>query len=196
VLADQLAIAVQNARLLRDSQEALMLARKATGDISQAGWQSLLRNVDRLGYVSMMNGEVAPASSEVETNMQRALLEGESVLSADQRTLNIPVSIRGQTVATMRLVKPADAEPWSADEIEDIEALSAQLSNTLDSARLYQDAQRRATRERAISEITTNIGANTDVEAILRTTVMELGRQLSGAKVAVELSTETEQEGS
>jgi GAF domain-containing protein len=173
-----------------------MLARKATGDISQAGWQSLLRNVDRLGYVSMMNGEVAPASSEVETNMQRALLEGESVLSADQRTLNIPVSIRGQTVATMRLVKPADAEPWSADEIEDIEALSAQLSNTLDSARLYQDAQRRATRERAISEITTNIGANTDVEAILRTTVMELGRQLSGAKVAVELSTETEQEGS
>jgi GAF domain-containing protein len=196
VLADQLAIAVQNARLLRDSQEALMLARKATGDISQAGWQSLLRNVPGLGYVSMMNGEVSPASSEVETNMQRALLEGESVLSADQRTLNIPVSIRGQTIATMRLVKPSNAEPWSTDEIEDIEALSAQLSNTLDSARLYQDAQRRAMRERAISEMTTNIGANTDVEAILRTTVMELGRQLSGTKVAVELGAEVEQEES
>ena len=46
VLADQLAIAVQNARLLRDSQEALMLAHKATGDTSQKGWQSLLRDVD------------------------------------------------------------------------------------------------------------------------------------------------------
>lgn len=196
VLADQLAIAVQNARLLRDSQEALMLARKATGDISQAGWQSLLQNVDGLGYVSLMNGEVAPVPNELDTTMQRTLLDGEGVLSADQKTLNMPISVRGQTVATMRLVKPFDAEPWAPDEIEDIEALSAQLGNTLDSARLYQEAQRRATRERAISEITTNIGASTDMEAILRTAVMELGRQLSGVKVAVELSADIEQEGS
>jgi len=196
VLADQLAIAVQNARLLRDSQEALMLARKATGDISQAGWQSMLRNVDGLGYASLMNGEVVQTSNELEANMQRALLEGESVLSADQKTLNMPISVRGQTVATMRLVKPSDAEPWTPDEIEDIEALSAQLSNTLDSARLYQESQRRATRERAISEMTTNIGASPDIEAILRTAAMELGRQLSGAKVAVELNTAIEQEGS
>ncbi|MBN1449955.1 MAG: GAF domain-containing protein [Anaerolineales bacterium] len=196
VLADQLAIAVQNARLLRDSQEALMLARKATGDISQTGWQSLLQNVDGLGYVSLMNGEVVPASNELEANMQRALLEGESVLNADQKTLNMPISVRGQTVATMRLVKPTDAASWTPDEIEDIEALSAQLSNTLDSARLYQEAQRRAARERAIGEMTTNIGASTDIEAILRTAAMELGRQLSGTKVAVELSTEIEQEES
>lgn len=194
VLADQLAIAVQNARLLLSSQEALMLARKTTGDISHSGWQSLLQDIDGLGYISLINGEVTQVSDDLDTTTQRALLEGESVLSADNRTLSMPVSVRGQIVATMRLVKPSASERWMPDEIEDIRALAAQISNTLDSARLYEDAQRRAARERAISEITTNIGSRTDVEAILRTTVSELGRQLSGTKVTVELSTEVEQE--
>ena len=179
VLADQLAIAVQNAHLLRDSQEALMLARKATGDISQAGWQSLLQSVDGLGYVSLMNGEIAQPSTELDTTMQRALLEGESVLSADQRTLNVPISVRGQTIATMRLVKPSMSEPWTSDEIEDIKTLSVQLSNTLDSARLYQEAQHRAAREQAIGEISAQISAASEVETILQTAAEELGRRLS-----------------
>ena len=194
VLADQLSIAVQNARLLLNSQEALMLARKTTGDISQLGWQSLLQNIDGMGYISLMNGEVTQVSDNLDTTTQRALIDGESMLSADNRTLSMPISVRGQLVATMRLVKSSVSEPWTPDEIEDIRALAAQISNTLDSARLYQDAQRRAARERAISKITTNIGASTDVEAILQTTVTELGRQLSGTKVTVELSTEVEQE--
>jgi GAF domain-containing protein len=179
VLADQLAIAVQNAHLLRDSQEALMLARKATGDISQAGWQSLLQSVDGLGYVSLINGEVAQPSTELDTTMQRALLEGESVLSADQRTLNVPISVRGQTIATMRLVKPSMSEPWTSDEIEDIKTLSVQLSNTLDSARLYQEAQHRAAREQAIGELSAQISAASEVETILQTAAEELGRRLS-----------------
>ena len=196
VLADQLAIAVQNARLLRDSQEALTLAQKATSDTSQTGWQSLLQSVDGLGYASLMNGEVIPASNEMEANMKHALLEGESVLSPDQKTLNMPIIVRGQTIATMRLVKPSDAGLWTLNEIEDIERLSAQLSNTLDSARLYQEAQRRAARERTISEMATNIGASIEMETILRTAVSELGRQINGAKVAIELSSEAEQEAS
>ena len=181
VLADQLAIAVQNARLLRDSQEALMLARKATGDISQAGWQSLLRNIDGTGYVGMMSGEVVPASKVLDAKIQHALLDGERVLSDDQKTLNIPISVRGQTIATMRLVKPSEAGPWTSDEINEIEVLSAQLSNTLDSARLYREAQQRAAREQAIGELSAQISTASEVETILQTVAEELGRRLPGA---------------
>jgi GAF domain-containing protein len=111
--------------------------------------------------------------------MQRALLEGESVLSADKRTLNMPICVRGKTIATMRLVKPSTSEPWTSDEIEDIKTLSVQLSNTLDSARLYQEAQHRAAREQAISEISAQISAASEVETILQTAAEELGRRLS-----------------
>jgi GAF domain-containing protein len=47
ILADQLAIAVQNARLLRDTQEALFTARKATGETSRKGWQEVFKNLWR-----------------------------------------------------------------------------------------------------------------------------------------------------
>jgi GAF domain-containing protein len=179
VLADQLSIAVQNARLLLNSQEALMLARKTTGDISQLGWQSLLQNIDGMGYISLMNGEVTQVSDNLDTTTQRALLDGESVLSADNRTLSMPISVRGQLVATMRLVKPSASEPWMPEEIEDIKTLAAQLSNTLDSARLFREAQRRAVREQAIGEISAQISSASEVEAILQTAAEEIGRHLS-----------------
>jgi len=187
VLADQLATAVQNAHLLRDSQEALMLARKATGDVSQQGWKSLLQNIDSLGYVSLLSGEVAPVTENLDTDTKHALRKGESLLSVDQRTLNMPVSVRGQTIAMMRLAKSSDSEPWSPDEIADVESLSNQISNALDGARLYSDVQRSAALEQTAGDISTKIGAASDMDAILRIAVEELGRNLSETEVILEI---------
>lgn len=196
ILADQIATAVQNARLLRDTQEALFAARKATAEASQQGWQALLNDTGMSGYVSLIHGDIVQASGELDTGTRQALSKGHYVLSEDQYTISVPVITRGQTIGMLRLTKPSHTEPWTPDEIADIETLSDQISNALDSARLYNDAQRRAIRERTISEVTTNIGTSTDIEGILRTAVAELGRQISGAKVAVELSTLMEQEES
>ena len=196
VLADQLATAVQNAKLLRDLQEALTLAHKATSDVSREGWKTLLQKDDGLGYVSSLGGDVIPVSKNLNPETKRALDKGESMLNADQRTLNMPVNVRGQIIAMMRLTKSTDSDPWLPDEIADVELLSNQISNALDGARLYSDVQRRAALEQAVGEISSKIGAKTKIDAIMRSTVQELGRQISGAKIAVELSTETEQDGS
>lgn len=194
ILADQLATAVQNARMLRETQEALFAAKKATGEVSQRGWQTLLQDINTAGYISLTHGEVIPATEKLKGNIEQDLNNGYYVVSTDQHTISIPIITRDQTIGMLRLTKPLSAEPWTPDEIADIESLSDQISNALDSARLYNEAQRRATRERTISEITTNIGASADIEAIMRAAVAELGRQISEAKVAIELSTEIEQE--
>ena len=187
LLADQLAIAVQNARLHRDSQEALMLARKATRDVSQESWNTLIQNIDKLGYVSSIDGELALSTNEMDANTNRALLNGESLLSEDQHELSVPISVRGQTVAMIRLVKSPDSESWSPDEIESIEQLSNQISNAIESARLYNDAQRRAARERVIGDISASISTFSDIDGILRTAVQQLGHRLGGAEVVLEL---------
>lgn len=194
ILADQIATAVQNARLLRDTQEALFAARKATAEASQQGWQALLNYTGMSGYVSLIHGDIVQVNGELDTGIRQALSRGHYILSEDQYTISVPVITRGQTIGMLRLTKPSHTEPWTPDEIADIEALSDQISNALDSARLYNDAQRRAIREHMISEITTNIGTSTEIEGILRTAVAELGRQIGGAKIAVELGTAMEQE--
>jgi len=190
VLADQLATAVQNANLLRDTREALMLARKTTIEISRQGWKSLLQKNNISGYVSVMGNEVTPVSEDLDTNAENVLRKGESVLSPDKRTLSVPISARGKTIGTMRLVKPSTSEPWVPDEIADVELLSNQISNALDSARLYSDIQRSAALEQAVGAISSKISAKTKIDAIMRSTVQELGRQLDDTEIVLELETD------
>ncbi len=59
----------------------------------------------------------------------------------------------------------------------------------LENARLVQSAQRRAARERAIGDISTKIGAVSNLESILQVAVEELGRKIGGAtEVSLEIT--------
>ena len=189
VLADQLATAVQNARLLRDTREALIAARKATGDASQISWRSLLQEVDIPGYIGMEHGEIAKTTDGLDRATRLALEKGELLFSADQKTISVPIISRGQTIGMMRLAKPDHAKPWTTDELTDVEQLSYQISNALDSARLYGEAQQRSYYEQAIREIATSISSASEMETILQTAVEELGRHLNGPKgVTIEMT--------
>ena len=190
ILADQLATAVQNAHMLQETQEALFAARKATSEISQRGWQSLLQTTETTGYIGLSHGEVISTSSALDTNTKQALIFGNYVISEDQHTISVPIITRGQTIGMLRLVKPSHTELWSPDEIADVESLSDQISNALESARLFNDAQRRAMREQIIGEISTSVNSSTDMADILRSAVQELGSKLGGTEVTLELGLE------
>jgi GAF domain-containing protein len=55
--------------------------------------------------------------------------------------------------------------------------------------RLLDETQRRATRERLVSEITAKVRASMDVDTILQTAVRELGAALGTDRAFVQLST-------
>jgi GAF domain-containing protein len=90
----------------------------------------------------------------------------------------------------LRLTKPPHTEPWTSEEISDIESLSDQISSTLDSARLYNEAQQRAAREQTIGEITTSITAVTEIDDIIRETVTQLGKALQDSDVTLRINTQ------
>lgn len=72
-----------------------------------------------------------------------------------------------------------------------VHEVAAQVALALENARLLEDAQMRASRERSLGEIATRISAGVDVEAILRTTVQEIGKILGDSEIAVQLNTES-----
>ena len=190
ILADQLAIAMQNARLLRDTQEALFTARKATIDMSKQGWQEMLKNVGAIGYIGLAHGEIVQATGILDDNISQALKIGNNVISEEQHTIRIPVITHGQTIAMLRLTKPLHAEPWTREEISDVKSIADQISSTLDSARLYNEAQQRAAREQTIGEITTSITAAAEFDDIIRETVTQLGKALQNTDVTLRINTE------
>jgi GAF domain-containing protein/HAMP domain-containing protein len=193
VLADQLATAVQNARMLRDTQEALITARKATGEVSKRGWHTLLQDSEMYGYISQTHGELVQIKDSLDEKTKSDLKISGPIFSEDRRTVTLPIVVRGQTTAMMRLAKPSHIEPWTSDEITDIELLATQISNALESARLFSDAQRRAAQEEAIGEVTAKISATSSIDAILRSTVQELGHRLGDTELVLELETDQDE---
>jgi GAF domain-containing protein/HAMP domain-containing protein len=190
ILADQLAIAVQNARMLKDTQEALFAARKATGEKSQKGWQILFKEVGAAGYVGLSDGEIVRSTGKVDDYTKQVLSAGNHLASNDQHTINIPIILRSQIIGMLRLTKPPHTAPWTPEEISDMESLSDQISSTLESARLYNEAQRRAAIEQTIGEITSSIASATDTDQIIRETVTHLGKVLQDSDVTLRINTQ------
>lgn len=183
VVADQLAVAIQNARLLEEQQSALEAARRAYREISQESWESFLERRKTIGYVASAES-TRTANQEMTPEMQSALEKEQLVLEND--TLSLPIKIRTNTTGVLRLKKGADTF-WKTREIEFIRDVAEQLSQTLEAARLYNETQQRAERERLTSEIVNRIRTTNDPQSILKTALSELRQALGVRQAAVVL---------
>jgi GAF domain-containing protein len=187
VLAEQLAVAIQNANLLRETEKALESARMGYGEMSREAWGKILREQPRIGFLSTPPGTTQMHSEVVEANIAKAFETGDVVLGADNLTISVPIRIRGQSVGAIRLKKSEIAEAWTQDETNLAIALSDQLSGALESARLYNESQQRAARETLVSDISAQISTSSHTEAIIRETVQELGQAIGKVSVTFQL---------
>ncbi len=186
VLADQVAVAIENARLFTENQEALELARRAYSDFSQASWGELLRARPQLGFRSTELRDLIPVSEEWSEDLLQVSEKGESV-QIDPHTLAIPIVLRDQVLGVVRLTKAEETPPWSEEEIQLMDTLIEQLEIALESARLFSDTRRRAERERLVTEITTKIRSTTDPQSMLETAVRELRNALGSRRAQIVL---------
>jgi len=105
----------------------------------------------------------------------------------DEFSLNIPLRLRGQTIGNFKLTATDPDRRWTEDELAIAQAAAERTTLTLETARLLEESQRRAARERTIGEISTTVSSSTNMEEILRSAVQELGRRMGGAEVVLEL---------
>jgi GAF domain-containing protein len=187
LLADQIAIAIESAQLFAQSQEALAAELRAYGTVSREAWREMARAKGTaeggLHFLSDAPGVIRPASGEKPAVMQQARQTGRAVKEANS-TLAVPIQIReGVSIGALRLNKSA----WTEDEIALVETLTEQLGAALESARLYQETQRREARERITREITEDIRRSVEMEVILKSAVSNLGEALGVPRTYVRL---------
>jgi len=196
-MADQVAVALDNARLFTASQEALETTRRAYGELSRELWSELLHARPDLGYRSDARS-VTAAEHIWRPEMEQALRKGQTVqgssLSAagsepgERQPLAVPIKVRGEVIGVLDTYKPGEAGAWTREEIALLEAMVDQLGVALDSARLYQDSQRRAARERIVGEVTQRMRGTLDVDTVLRTAADEMYQALELDEIVIRLA--------
>lgn len=188
-LADQIAVAIENAQLLAESEASLKAMRRAYGEVSREAWQELLSRETELS--ARYDPERILASEDTwYTWMERAIQEDRSITDTDGKdnVLAVPLKVRGQVIGVLDAHKPVDGKEWTSEQVELMEALSEQLGTALESARLYEDAQRRAVREQILSEISGRMRETLDIKRILQTTVSEVRESLDLEEAEIYLS--------
>ncbi len=167
-MANQVAIALENARLFRETQEALRELRTSQQiQLSQA-WSEAL---------------------DAEGNLEFSM--GEKLDSKDSETgaLNVPLALRDQIIGEISLEGNDD---WTDDDQSWVEAVATQAALAIENARLLDESQRVALQERLVAEITGKIWSSTTIDGILQTAISELGRTLSASEATITLNTNEE----
>ena len=194
VLADSVAVAIQNTRLVQQLQERLETERRLYGEITKDAWTTLLgRKSFTPAFSSNESGTHATSAALTPTGRQ-ALSRGITVIGnsdteKNQYPIAVPVKVRGgTTIAVVETQKPKSAGPWTKEEITILESVSDDLAIALENARLVEETQRKAQRDRIAAELATKIWASSDVENILQTAVRELGSALQVSRGTIQLT--------
>ncbi len=191
-LADQVALAISNARLFRQVQESLEAERQAYGEIGRQAWLQLIRAQPELAIRRDETG-ISTTLTWLDDEVEQALKTGQVITGSDGATsLAVPVRVRGQVIGAIDAHKPQDAGGWTGDQIALLETLAQQLGDALEGARLYQEARRREARERLIGEIAARMRETLDVETVLKIAAHEIGQAMKLAALDVCLSVEEE----
>ena len=173
ILTDQVAIAIQNARSFEHSHQAVQEVEAAYRQMTGQVWRQVASRKKVIGY-------------EYDGATPKPITEK----SKNDLSLNIPLLLRGQTIGNFKLIAPEPDRRWTEDELTIAQAVAERTVLTLETARLLEESQQRAARERTIGEISTSISSSTDMEEILRNAVQELGRRMGGAEVVLELGSD------
>jgi len=192
-LADQVAIAIENAHLFGEAREALNRSEETFSQYVQQEWSTFAKQIKTKGYI--FDGvRTTPLDSKEALKKQRELPKtGNLSLEKAPRELSIPIKFRGQVIGILDVKPKSSDRKWTQDDITLLETAAERTALALENTRLVESSQRRAARERTIGEISSKIGTVTDIEAIMQTTVEELGRKIGGAaEVIFELDTEQE----
>lgn len=154
--------------------------------------QQFTQKQEATGYSYHPDGTISSAPQQKNSNVDQAIASGETVILVQPSRNNpsvliVPVKFREQVIGVINIESIETNRKWTDDEISLVQAISDRAAFALENARLFEDTVRRAEQEETIARVTTQIGASTDFNHILQTTIQELGQALGLSRSFIQL---------
>ena len=164
-LADQVAVAIDNARLLDESQAAFLQLEALTAVRTRDAWDQKLKGGNQIFTYTPL-GILAEKPSFSEKN-----------------SITIPISLRGQKIGGISIARKEQAK-WSKLDENLIDEVATQAGLAVDNIRLLEVATQRAKREQIVGEMAFRFNQALDIDTLLQTATRELG-QLPGVEETI-----------
>jgi GAF domain-containing protein len=186
-MADQIAVAIENARLYQETVRRLEDLDRANRTATLKTWQEYI-------YGQRQRSLISEAGTRTETDMsdlrRQALTMGRIVTGKPTANNTVPVAVpiqlRGQTLGAVEWELPLS--DLTDNKLQLAQELANRLAVSLDNARLFEESQRATERERIVNAIAAKLTPQTEINEILQTAVREVGQALRAPQVSIRLN--------
>ena len=168
-LADQVAIAIENARLLDESQAALLQLEALTSIRTREAWAQKLSERNYTYTYTPLG------------------LRAEKPATTDENMAVIPVSLRGQKIGKISISRKRSSK-WSQLDEGWIAEVATQVGLAVENIRLLEEATQQARQEQSVGEISARFSQSLDIDSLLQTAARELGQLPDVSEVSVFIS--------
>lgn len=181
LLANQVSLAIENARLFDETRSALAEAEAVSRQFIRDAWARVPVEHHLVGYRHGIAG-TSPLTQAIDladlgrNNNQSRLTEADQVV--------VPIQLRGEVIGSLVIQSPA-GEDFGQDQFDLIKAVAERVALSAENARLFEETTRRAERERLVSDITSRIRSVNDPQTMVQTAVEELRKALGATRVEV-----------
>ncbi len=166
-MADQVGVAIENARLLVETQRALQEVRSLHQHYLRQEWEGFLASregEEGIGYVLTRDG-LRPVPQVWSPEIELAVQNRQSVVLSDadeaplpgqdgegngdgyQLPLNArsalasPITLRGEVIGTLDVFDPDQPHDWTEDDLALVDAVTSQVALAVENARLFEQTQ-------------------------------------------------------
>lgn len=187
-VSEKIVLALENARLYQESIRRLDEIERQRRAATAQAWREYLRGQRR--HELQSEAGMRPAAEVNMTELrQEALRKGEVVIGKKTARNTVPIAVplrlRNQVLGAVEWELPG--ENVNQNLILLAQDLVGHLAVNLDNARLFEESEQSAVRERLVNEIAGKISNQSDIDQILQTAVREVGQALQTQHVTIRL---------
>lgn len=203
-LADNVAIAIDNARLLeaaevrvRENQQLTEQMRLSLREIERLNAQMTAQSwSDYVAQVVQPNMTLDLATENVNKRAEWTATLNEAAATnqivqrelGDALVLAIPIAVRTQVIGAFEF-EFENEEPLDAEDMQMLMTISERLGLALESSRLFDESRRTAQRETVVNEIGSRLVASNSISGVLNEAARSIQESLGAHRVAIRLGT-------
>jgi GAF domain-containing protein len=191
-LAYQVAIAIQNASLFSQTMRALEEFQSVQHQLTGKQWEQFLAT-QKMPAFKFSGFGVETIEADDSVGARKARESGKLITTENE--VAVPIILRGKPIGILNLKSTEEARNWDSDEMKMAQAAAERVAVAIENARLIDETQKRAARERAVAEMSAKIAASIDVDTILKSTAQELGKLIQNSEITVRLGENTNLRG-